>query len=41
MKLALGGRLKLDARADVGIRIGMWSQMVWFEGRQIGARVKI
>ena len=41
VKKALGGRLKLDAKAEVGIRIGMWTEGVWFVGRGIGARIKI
>lgn len=38
---ALGGNLKLDARAEVGVRIGRWSERVWYEGRGIGARVRL
>lgn len=38
---ALGGTLKLDAKADVGVRIGNWEKMVWFEGGGIGAKVRL
>ena len=38
---ALGGELKLDAKADVGIKIGEWAQMVWYEGSGIGAKVRL
>jgi hypothetical protein len=38
---ALGGNLKLDARAVIGVRIGRWANTVWFEGRGIGAKVRI
>lgn len=38
---ALGGNLKLDARAEIGVRIGRWAQRVWFEGRGIGAKVRL
>lgn len=38
---ALGGTLKLDAKADVGIRIGEWSQQIWYEGGGIGAKVRL
>lgn len=38
---ALGGELKLDASADVGIRIGQWEETVWYVGSGIGARVKL
>lgn len=41
VKAALGGTLKLDANATVGVQVGMWKEVVWFEGRGIGARVKI
>ena len=41
VKDALGGTLKLDTRASVGIRIGQWEQAIWFEGHGIGAHVKI
>ena len=41
MKQALGGTLKLDARARVGIRVGEWEETVWFRGGGIGAHVKI
>lgn len=38
---ALGGTLKLDARATVGVRVGSWEESVWFEGTGIGAHVRI
>ena len=38
---ALGGTLKLDARAQVGIRIGRYVDRIWFEGHGIGAHIKI
>lgn len=41
IKQALGGTLKLDARATVGVRIGRWEQELWFIGHGIGAHVKI
>lgn len=41
VKSALGGALKLDARAEVGVRIGEWGERVWYVGRGIGARVRI
>lgn len=41
VKEALGGRLKVEARADVGVKVGRWGVKVWFEGRGIGARVRI
>ena len=41
VKQALGGRLKLDARADVGVRVGLWQQRVWFMGRRVGAGVRL
>ena len=41
VKDALGGTLKLDAEARVGLRIGQWEERVWFEGSGIGAHVRI
>lgn len=41
IRKALGGGLKLDARATVGVRIGAWREMVWYEGRGIGADVRL
>ena len=38
---ALGGNLKLDATADVGVRIGEWQEYVWYEGRGIGAKIRL
>jgi len=38
---AVGGRLRLDARADVGVGVGEWGERVWFEGRGVGAGVRL
>jgi len=38
---ALGGTLKLDARADVGVRIGDWNEQIWYEGRGLGAKIRL
>ncbi len=38
---ALGGTLKLDAKADVGVRMGRWQENLWFEGKGIGAKIRI
>ena len=38
---ALGGSLKLDATADVGIKVGQWEEDIWFKGKGIGASVEI
>ncbi|KAL2112059.1 hypothetical protein VUR80DRAFT_5485 [Thermomyces stellatus] len=40
VRRALGGRLKLDARADVTIRIGAFRETIWYVGRGIGAAVR-
>ncbi|KAL8766474.1 MAG: hypothetical protein Q9209_006768 [Squamulea sp. 1 TL-2023] len=40
VKKALGGTLKVEAEAKVGVRIGEWKERVWFVGKGIGARVK-
>jgi hypothetical protein len=41
VKRALGGRLKLSAYAEVGVRVGKWEENVWFRGKGIGASVRI
>jgi hypothetical protein len=41
MKKALGGDLKLAAKATVKIRLGHWSEEVWFEGEGIGAKIRL
>ena len=41
VRKALGGKLKLSAVADVGVRIGQWETRVWFRGGKIGAGVRL
>lgn len=41
LKNALGGTLKLDAKATVGVRLGSWTETVWYIGRGIGASVRL
>ncbi|KAK8086904.1 hypothetical protein PG994_001878 [Apiospora phragmitis] len=41
VRKALGGKLKLDARANVDVRLGNWKESVWYIGRGIGARVQL
>jgi hypothetical protein len=38
---ALGGGLKLAARAEVKVKLGRWRERVWFRGEGIGARVRL
>ncbi|KAK2047473.1 hypothetical protein LZ31DRAFT_551301 [Colletotrichum somersetense] len=38
---ALGGSLKLDARANVTVRIGNWRDTVWYEGQGLGASIRL
>lgn len=38
---ALGGRLKIDALAHCGIKIGDWRDEIWFEGKSLGAHVRL
>ncbi|KAL2759557.1 hypothetical protein ACRALDRAFT_1039267 [Sodiomyces alcalophilus JCM 7366] len=40
-KKALGGDLKLDARANVTVRIGNWWETVWYTGNGIGAHIRL
>ena len=41
IKQALGGTLKLDARATVSVKVGNWEQELWFEGHGIGAHIRV
>lgn len=41
MKDALGGKLKLDAVADVTVRMGNWVETVHYRGQGIGAKVRL
>jgi hypothetical protein len=41
MRKALGGSLRLDAKALVGVRMGSWTETVWYEGRGIGASIRL
>lgn len=38
---ALGGQLKLDARANVTVRVGAYEETVWYVGHGIGASVRL
>ena len=38
---ALGGTLKLDAKADCNIRMGRWQERIWFEGKGLAAKIRI
>jgi len=37
---ALGGNLKLDAKGTVTVRLGQWTETVWYIGHGIGANVR-
>lgn len=41
VRKALGGVLKLDAKARIRVRVGRWREEIWFEGGGIGARVSV
>jgi hypothetical protein len=41
LKNALGGKLKLDANATVGVRLGAWTETIWYVGKGIGASVRL
>jgi hypothetical protein len=41
VRKALGGELRLSAKADVGIKIGDYAVQVWFVGGGIGAKVRL
>jgi hypothetical protein len=38
---ALGGTLKLDAKANASVMIGKWEERLWFVGGGIGAHIKL
>ena len=40
IKDAVGGRLKLAAKANVSIAVDKWEQSLWIEGRGIGAHIR-
>ncbi|KAI1863988.1 uncharacterized protein JN550_009267 [Neoarthrinium moseri] len=41
VRKAIGGKLKLDARAEVDIRLGNWKERLWYEGKGIGASIQL
>jgi hypothetical protein len=41
LRSALGGRLKLDAKAVVGVRLGAWTETLWYVGEGIGTGVRV
>ncbi|KAI0392719.1 hypothetical protein F5Y17DRAFT_435230 [Xylariaceae sp. FL0594] len=38
---AIGGTLKLDARATVDARLGNWKESLWYQGKGIGASIHL
>lgn len=41
VKNALGGTLRMEAVADVSVRIGKFRETVWFKGKGIGAGIRL
>lgn len=41
VKDALGGSLKLDSYAQIGFQVGNFRDSIWFEGKGLGARVRL
>ena len=41
VRKALGGNLKLNARAEVGVRVDNFETSVWFRGGGIGAKIRL
>ncbi|KAI9829007.1 MAG: hypothetical protein M1832_000030 [Thelocarpon impressellum] len=41
VRSALGGRLKLDARAVVGVKVAKFEERLWYIGHGIGAKVRV
>lgn len=40
IRKALGGELKLDAEAEVDVRLGAWRETIWYVGHGIGAHIR-
>lgn len=41
LRNAIGGNLRLDAYADVNVRLGNWIESIWYMGNGIGANIQI
>ncbi|USW58563.1 hypothetical protein Slin15195_G118820 [Septoria linicola] len=41
VRRALGGTLKLSARAEVGVGVGRWRERVWYQGGGLGVRIRL
>lgn len=41
VKKALGGRLKVAAEAEVGVRVGRWRERLWVRANGVGANVRL
>ena len=41
LRKALGGTLKLDAVAEVGVELGDYENIILYKGRAIGAKVRL
>ena len=41
LRKALGGKLKLDGRGTFGVRLGEWTETIWYIGTGIGASVTL
>lgn len=41
LRKALGGTLKLDAVAEVGVKLGEYENIISYKGKAIGAKVRI
>ncbi|KAI1765820.1 hypothetical protein GGR53DRAFT_488432 [Hypoxylon sp. FL1150] len=41
VRKAIGGKLKLDAYANVDMRLGNWQESLWYRGTGIGASVQL
>jgi len=41
VKGALGGTLRLAAKATVGVKLGEWEERIWYRGKGIGANIRL
>lgn len=40
LRNAVGGKLKMDARGTVSVRLGLWTETLWYIGRGISSSVR-
>jgi hypothetical protein len=41
VRKALGGTLRMDAKAKIGVTLGEYSTVIFYQGKGIGAKIRI